>query len=280
MKNRISIYFFVIVVIAYIIWSNTGRNYQEDYSFKKVEQFVHFEHDSSRSHVVGIQPYMTNLDYQSEERFFKKLDFYLNTAQNRNWITKETVVVFPEHLSTWLVASGEKKSVFMAKTVDKAMQTVALSNLPKFFYEFIYSRSKDRAKDAIFQLKAKEMINIYQSVFSKLAKKYDVTIVAGSIFLPSPFVENGKIKTRAGDIYNVSAVFGNDGKIKEPLVLKNHPTEDELTFCVPGKESNYTYLLNQEKVGVLICADSWFQKNYDEFNKIGTMLQVNDFTMI
>jgi predicted amidohydrolase len=100
-----------------------------------------------------------------------------------------------------------------------------------------------------------------------LAKKYDVTIVAGSIFLPSPFVENGKIKTKAGDIYNVSAVFGNDGKIKEPLVLKNHPTEDEITFCVPGKESNYTYLLNQEKVGVLICADSWFQKNYDEFDK-------------
>ena len=274
MKKRISIYFFVIVVIAYIIWSNTGRDYQEDYSFKKVEQFVHFEHDSSRSHVVGIQPYMTNLDYQSEERFFKKLDFYLNTAQNRNWITKETMVVFPEHLSTWLVASGEKNSVFKAETIDEAMRIVALSNLVTFLYKLINSKSKDSAKDAIFQMKANEMAGIYQNVFSKLAKKYNVTIVAGSIFLPTPFVENGKIKTKTGEIYNVSAVFGIDGKIKVPLTLKNHPTKDELTFCVPSKEPNNTYLLNNTKVGILICADSWFQKNYDDLDKKQTRVVV------
>jgi len=187
-------------------------------------------------------------------------------VQQKNWIKKYTTVVFPEHIATWLVAANEKESVFKEVSITKAMQTIVLSNLPAFLIKYFNSKATEKSKEAVFQFKGKEMARIYQDVFSKLAKKYKLTIVAGSVFLPNPTIVAGKIKTRKGKIFNTSAIFASDGKIKKPLILKKFPTADELTFCEPATASLPVFNLNNQKTGVLICADAWFPQNYSELN--------------
>jgi hypothetical protein len=56
-------------------------------------------------------------------------------------------------------------------------------------------------------MKAEIMAKIYGNVFKKIASTYQVHIVAGSILLPNPKVENNEIIPQDGLMYNVSAVF-------------------------------------------------------------------------
>ena len=263
MKKRQLLLGLIIIFLGYFFWAHYDRHWETSYQYKPVK-FAVFNKDSATGNVIGMQVYMTNLDYRTASTFYNKLDYYLKQAQQKKWIKQHTTVVFPEHIATWLVAANEKKSVFKTASVSKAMQTIVLSHLPAFLGAYIKANASDKSKEAIFQFKAKEMLRIYLEVFSKLAKKYKVTIVAGSIFLPNPVLKSGKIKIRKGPLYNVSAVFAADGNIRTPLILKKFPTQDELTFCEPSSTANSTFTVSRHKMGVLICADAWFPQNYQE----------------
>lgn len=252
--------------MGFFVWSRSGRHWSTPYTYKPIANFVDFKKDSSTANIVGMQVYMTNLDYRSAETFYNKLDYYLEAARQKQWLKPQTTVVFPEHIATWLVAAGERKAVFESATVEGAMKIIVLSHLPSFLIKYVRSEASEKSKEAVFKLKATAMAKMYQEVFSKLSKKYKVNIVAGSVFLPNPILEDGKIKVRNGSLFNVSALFKPDGSIEPPLILKKFPTTDELSFCEPSKEPSKTFKINSKNVGVLICADAWFPQNYRELN--------------
>lgn len=62
------------------------------------------------------------------------------------------------------------------------------------------------------------MAEQYQTLFGGLAKEFGVTLVAGSIVLPEPAIDNGKLKLGSGPLYNSSVTFGSDG---QPSVSRN-----------------------------------------------------------
>ncbi len=266
MKFKYGFYILIVLLIGFFIWSRLGRHWSKSYSYKPIANFVDFKKDSATANIVGMQVYMTHLDYSSAENFYNKLDYYLDEAKQKQWLKLQTTVVFPEHIATWLVAAGEKKAVFESATVEGAMQTIVLTHLPSFLIKYFNSKAVEKAKEAVFKVKAKKMAHIYQEVFAALAKKYKVSIVAGSIFLPNPVLEKGKIKVRTGALFNTSAVFKADGSIKAPLILKKFPTSDELPFCNPSTIPPPTFNINHTKTGVLICADAWFPQNYRDLN--------------
>lgn len=251
-----------IVLVSYFFWSKSGRNEIDLQDYNPVEYFPIFKKDSSTSNIVGIQPFMTNLDYQNKKSFYSKIDFYMNEGQKKNWFNENTIIVYPEHIASWLVAANEKKSIYKAETIDDAMQIIVLSNLPKFTTNFLRSSAKDKASDAVFQMKANNMLDIYYSVFSELAKKYKVTIVGGSIFLPNPSVINGELIINKGDIYNISAVFLPNGKVEEELIKKKYPISTELPFCNSFSKDLPVYSSASGNYGVAICADSWHEDIY------------------
>lgn len=78
------------------------------------------------------------------------------------------------------------------------------------------------------------MARRYQSVFSRLAQSYAVTVVAGSTVLPSPFVLDGRVRAREAPLYGVTAVFAPDGRAHGPLVRKMFPTGVERPFMTAG----------------------------------------------
>ena len=194
----------------------------------RIKDVAEYGTDAQRGNLLGIQPFMLPDDYRSADTFRAKLDGYLDVAARRGWLGERTIAVFPEHVGTWLVAAGERSRVYQSPTIAAAMQALVLSHPLRFVRTLPSARARDAVKYSLFRLKAPMMAGIYQAVFSGLARKRGVTIVAGSIVLPSPGISGGDLVIGDGELYNVSAVYRPDGSPHEDLVRKLFPIRDEL----------------------------------------------------
>ena len=254
--------------LGYAAWSRSGRKPPEEPMELALREVRSFGEDTGAGNLLGLQPYMVPADYASEERLRGKLDGYLAAARERGFLTEKTVVVLPEYLGTWLVVAREKASVYRAETTDEATLTVALSNLPGFVGRLRFTDSATRK--ALFQMKARSMAAIYNRVFSQLAREYAVTIVAGSILLPNPRVEGGSVVIGRGPLYNVSAVYGPDGRARTPVVRKAFLIEEEKPFLSAGAvEALPVFDTPAGRLGVLVCADAWYPESYQVLRKKG-----------
>jgi hypothetical protein len=206
---------------------------------------------------------MTTRDYATEEAFAAKLDGYFAACGARGWLTPATIVMLPEYLGTWLVAMGEKRRVYHARRLRTAMQVMVTSNLFSFACQLPFAVAQDRIKYSLFAMKAGQMAAAYDRVFSRLAAKFRVTFVAGSILLPSPRVEAQQLTVSPGPLYNVTVVYHPDGRPDPTLVKKVFPTETELTFLTPGNVGELpVFSTPAGRLGVLLCADAWFPEAY------------------
>jgi hypothetical protein len=119
-------------------------------------------------------------------------------------------------------------------------------------------------------MKAALMAEIYQEVFSLLAREHSATIIAGSILLPAPQISGGQLVSNRGPLYNVSAVYGPDGALYPTLVRKAFPTKRELAFTAPAAATDIpAFDTPAGRLGVLICADSWFPQAYEPLKEQG-----------
>ena len=260
----ISVVVLTALVGAYILWSAQGRTA----AVAKPELFLDdtssFGVDSGSGNLVAVQPYMQTKDYASAEAYHAKLDGYLAAAQAQGWLHPDTVVVFPELHSTWLVAANEKEGLYEAETLEEGMQIMVTSNLPAFLKAYTEARGQDKIADSIFRMKADWVSQVYQETFSSLAENYGVTIVAGSLFLPEPEVQNGRLVLGDGDLQNVTAVFRPDGSLYPNLVRKIIMTPAERPIASAGDPNQQlTFDTPAGNLGVLICADSWYLEPYD-----------------
>jgi len=215
--------------------------------------------DRGRGNLLGIEPYMTPQDYVSKESFYNKLNDYLLVAQREHWLNEKTIVVFPEYIGSWLVLAGESEKIFQAATLETAEQALALRHLLKFIANLFASREKGKAEAAFFRMKANQMADMYHEVFSRLAREYVVTIVAGSIVLPAPQISSRQLIPSDGPLYNLSLVYQPDGTPHQHLIHKAFPTNRELPFTKPGAANDIpAFDTPAGRLGVLICADSWY----------------------
>lgn len=230
---------------------------------------------SGRGNLLGIQPWMRQADYASEEAFFARIDAYFQAARREGWIAEKTVVALPEYLGTWLVVAGEKPAVVQSPTIAAAMRRLVGSHPGSFLGRLLRAREHGRVEASLFRLKAAEMARIYQSVFSRLARQYAVTLVAGSILLPEPYVENGQVRAGTGVLYNTCAVFRPDGSAEPALVKKAYPIASELPFvqAAPAGELP-VYQTPCGVLGVLICADSWYPDAVRRIRELGAEILV------
>ncbi len=237
--------------------------------------------DAGRGNLLGIQPYMVAADYASEEAFFEKIDGYLEAVSQKGWLNPRTIAVLPEYLASWLVILGEKAQVHQAKTIQQAMRPIVLHNLRPFLQDLFSARERNKVNASLFRIKAAHMAQAYQAVFSKLAEKYGVTIVGGSILLPSPSIQEGVITPGQGALYNVSAVFSPDGQVHPALSVKAFPIATELPFVASGSTGNLpVFETPAGKLGVLVCANSFYPQAYERMKSLqADLLAVPSFSM-
>ena len=270
-----------LIITLYFLWAYSERELVEN-NVETGELYFSEQGDSlSGSNFIAIQAFMLPQDYQSEITFYNKLDFYLQQAKLKNWLSNKTIVVFPEYLGTWLVVAEEKQSIYRNKTIEQGLSTMVLSNIFSFVKAYMFAKEEDRVKDAVFRMKAQKMATIYSKVFSQLSKKYGVYIVGGSIILPKPVVENNKITVGKGNLFNISFLFHPDGKIDNKFVLKVYPTADEQTYISAGKLNDIPiFETSAGKLGIAVCADSWYPDVYSHFkNNNAEIIAVPSFSI-
>jgi hypothetical protein len=255
---------------GYAAWCMAGRRAPREPMEVSIRKIVSIGTDTGRGNLVGIQPWMTPGDYSDGTRFHAKLDAYLAAARERGFLGPKTVVIFPEYLAAWLVVAHEKTGVYRAQTVKRALTIMAASNPLSFARWFGSAPVANRADYAVFRMKAMAMAAIYQATFSRLASDYRVTIVAGSIVLPSPTVEGGVLRAGRGPLMNISVLYGPDGKARAPVVPKAFPIREEREFLSPGRAADIpVFDTPAGRLGVLICADSWEPAAYQALKRQG-----------
>ena len=260
-----------IVLAVYFTWANAGRKAPDKSINLHIDSTYTLFENASKGNIVGISPYMTLVDYASEEHFIAKLDGYLQAALLKGWLNEKTIVLFPEYLASWLVIENEKNSIYTAPTAGKAMGTFVTSNFFSYLRSWFTSPDgiDDKIKYGVFASKGSRVARIYVDVFSALAKKYKVTIVAGSILLPNPEVIKNKITVNKGPLYNMTAVFNADGTLQPKLVRKAFPVAEELPFIAKCPVSEIpVFDLPAGRTAVMICADAWYPESYEAVNKL------------
>lgn len=205
--------FLILVVLfaAYAGWAEQRpvRHYLSDL---RSEVALDVGQPSGNGNLLGIQPQLYAADYQSPRRLHLKLHAYLNNAQSLGLLNDRTVIVFPEHIGTWLAMANEKPEVYRAGTLEEALKWMAISNPLKLTRHWFGARAEDRMSDAVLRMKAVDMAHQYQALFGELAKTFQVTIVAGSILLPGPHLRNDRLIPGHGPLQNIGMVFLADGK--------------------------------------------------------------------
>jgi predicted amidohydrolase len=258
------------VIGAYAAWGFLGRvNEQSRFATQAhLGDYATYGEDRGRGNLVGVEPWMEAGDYGHAGRFHAKLDLYMRAAADRGWLRREkTVVVFPEYIGTWLVAAREKQDVYRAASTKQALTVIVLSNPVAFWRARKASRERDRNAAAVFRMKADGIAADYDATFRRLAGEYGVTIVAGSVVLPEPSAVAGRLKAGKGPLYNVSAVYGPDGRVLG-MSRKAHPTADEKPFIAAAPvEELPAFETAAGRLGVIICADSWFPAAYASLRK-------------
>ena len=240
---------------------------------------VELGRDAGKGNLLGVQPLVAARDYISAAALQSRLDRYMREAHNAGWVSERTVVVFPEHVGTWLVACGAPEAVFRAGAITEAMRTLVLRSPLRFGAALLSGREADRAEAALFRIHAESMAQAYETVFSTLARDHGVTVVAGSIVLPGPSVVDGCLTVGRGPLYNTCSVYGPNGQADSRLIRKVYPVTAELRFVCPAPlESLPTFETPAGRLGVMICADSWYPAPYDVLRTAcATMLAVPSF---
>lgn len=272
MKKRYQLLVWIILLVtAYLIWSSYGRVYsiQAVYPRYVIGNVEQLGTNSGKGNLIALSPYMHTYDFSSKEAYYNMLHYYFNLAKQKQLIKDSTIVVMPEYTGTWLIAANEKKEVYTDTSLNDAMKTIVLSNLLKYGFNYLRSDEANPTEAAIFRTKAQQMLEIYQTSFSAIAKQFKVTVVAGSIVLPEPSVKDGQININPnGKLYNVSAVFDANGKVMAPLTYKKFPIEDEKAFTTAATKNEIpVYNTPAGRLAVLICADAWYPENYEALNK-------------
>ncbi|MGY4534780.1 putative amidohydrolase [Pseudomonas sp. TE3786] len=262
----------IVLLGAYALWTDlpSDAHYLSDL---RSQVALNQGQPGDHGNLLGIQPEMFSGDYHSVELLRLKLAAYLHKARDAGLLNGKTVAVLPEHIGTWLVVSGEKAEVYQAQTIDSAMAWLAASNPLKLGRALLSAKGEDRLQDALLRMKGEAMARDYQAVFGGLAKDFGITLVAGSIVLPEPRVENGQLVVGDGPLYNVSLVFGSDGAPLGQPQRKVYPIRDEQTFTAAAPASDLQVIDTPAgRLGVLICADSWYPAGYTELSKQGVQL--------
>jgi predicted amidohydrolase len=262
----------LILLVSYGLWTSK-RHVGHYLTDLRIQLVVNDGEPGENGNLLGIQPELFTSDYSSIKRLHRKLAAYLQQARDDGLINAKTIVVLPEHVGTWLFAVDEKSQFYQAATIEEAMNWLAFSNPLLFLDAMFHARGENRMDDIHLRMKSRSMARDYQTVFGGLAKEFGVTLVAGSIVLPNPEVQDGQLKVGNGALYNSSLVFGRDGQPIGQPQRQLFPSWYQRGYIRSGKDAVLNVVDTPAgRLGILIGTDSWYPHNYTRLNESGVDL--------
>ncbi|WP_154067073.1 hydrolase [Pseudomonas sp. CC6-YY-74] len=183
----------------------------------------------ARGNLLLIRPQLYPMDYQSPAHLRLKLAAALDNARDAGLLGPDTLVVLPEHIGTWLLARGEKVEFYQARSRQEVRDWLLLGNPLLAIKALLLNLDAERLDEALLRMKAEQMADDYQQLFAGLAREYQVTLLAGSILLPEPRVEDGRLRSGEGPLRNLSLVFSPQGTIQGSPHLEPWPWRADAT---------------------------------------------------
>ena len=167
--------------------------------------------------LLALQPRLSAREFADPDQLLRVLDASLRAARARGLVGPRTVLVLPEYIGTFLVASCVR-GIAAARSLPRAMAAVAREHPLRFAGWALLAACGgvrggcgEPLTFAAFRCRAGAMAGEYNRVFGSLAAAHGVTLVAGSILLPEPYVdEGGRVRaSRAwtAPLKNVCAVY-------------------------------------------------------------------------
>lgn len=183
----------------------------------------------ARGNLLMIRPQLYPMDYQSPAHLRLKLAAALDNARDAGLLGPDTLVALPEHIGTWLLARGEKVEFYQARSRQEVRDWLLLGNPLLAIKALLLNLDAERLDEALLRMKAEQMADDYQQLFAGLAREYQVTLLAGSILLPEPRVEDGRLRSGEGPLRNLSLVFSPQGTIQGSPHLEPWPWRADAT---------------------------------------------------
>lgn len=215
-----------------------------------------------RVDLFAVQPYMTLDDYASESAFSRKIDSLLQqTARLRDPASQAALAVFPEDLATFLVIANRGSLIGNAHTLDEAFARIGKHLFPSIIATMAKYRTRS-LKEAFFVWTAKDVWRIWYTTMTQLAKKYNITIVAGSALLPQNRLHPNPALFRAQSarIFNFSFTIDPRGQILYSTRKVNLvPTQEDVLDLSPGPLDAAAAVCswNQIPMATAICYDGF-----------------------
>ncbi|MDH4656686.1 MULTISPECIES: hydrolase [unclassified Pseudomonas] len=196
--------------------------------------------------LLAIRPALYPSDYRDPDLLRMKLVAAFDQARALGLLNEKTVVALPDHIGTWMLLRDEKHSLYQARTFAEGGRLLTLSHPTLLGRLFLQGQDLE---EALLRAKAGRMARDYQKMFGRLAGQYQVTILAGSILLPSPYLKDGKLRSGHGALYNVALAFSPDG------LLLGEPFSQPWPQSARGESSQKL----QTAGGQVTIARSWSQ---------------------
>lgn len=164
--------------------------------------------------LFAVQAQLDLADYLSAAAFRAKIFSYGEDIATRRHAGHPAVVVFPEDIGMFLVASGCGDALVGCADTDDAFNRLG----KKYALEVLWAMARYRTtnlKTAFWLARATEVRDIMISTFAAFALEHKAYVVAGSACLPRnkhglvlrPFTPDGN------KVYNLSFTFGPNGKL-------------------------------------------------------------------
>jgi len=222
--------------------------------------------------LVSVQPFMRLEDYLDGAAFAAKiaaLGERVAAARERDPAGRfrhPALVVFPEHIGTFLSAAGYADLLRPGDDVDALLRRVVLRRPLRLLAAMLRHRTASPAA-AVLLAESAKMQRIYRSAFAAVARRLDATVVAGSIILPDAAdtpagagdPDTEPFRARDSRLYNLAYTFGPDGRCAG-VTRKVHlvPTLEDTLPLTPGDAAALRPIDTAcGRVGVLICYDGF-----------------------
>ncbi len=216
-----------------------------------------------RVDLFAIQPYMSLADYASEEAFYAKLDgvLALTTSFRDRASQVPALAVLPEDLATFLVMANRTPFIETARTVDEAFSRIGKRLWPAMLATMARYRTRS-LKEAFFTWAATDVWTIWHRTISQLAKKYHLTLVAGSGLVPNNLKgpQSLSYQAESARVYNYSfTVIPTGDVVYETRKVNLVPTQEDVLGLTQGPLEPGTSLYGWETIptATTICYDGF-----------------------
>jgi len=199
--------------------------------------------------LVAVQMNLSRFDGTTPWRFEKKIAKLMKQVKPHIAKDKPTIVAFPEFAGIPLVFMGSPLATLLP-IKELSILSLLLGNLPSTIINLI--RYRKGIANALLRSLDEDIRAVYEKVFSDVARKYGVYLVAGS----APITVNGK------GPYNTSYFFDPYGS-RLSIQRKVNLTSDEPGLGLVQSELKdiqavkFTVGKKQATVGVEICLDAF-----------------------